>query len=93
MVIVAIVVVSVIIAMAAFLPLALFLRCRQVDAMRSRKLRESYDGAVADMNAGEQSWEWRFDAYQKGPSFNEMVWKVWRPVSSFYEDRQPSPKA
>ena len=86
--IVTIVVVSVVVVMAAFLPLGLFLRCRRVDAVRSQKLRESYAAAVVDMNAGEQSWEWRFDASQNAPTFNEMVWKLWRPVSSFYEDRR-----
>jgi hypothetical protein len=41
------------------------------------------------MNAGEPSWEWHFEADHAAPTFNEMVWKVWRPVSSFYEDRSP----
>ncbi|MDQ1364744.1 MAG: hypothetical protein QOK20_2619 [Acidimicrobiaceae bacterium] len=82
-------VVSVIVVMAALLPLCLFLRCRRVDAIRSQKLRESYAAAVVDMNAGEPSWEWHFEADHAAPTFNEMVWKVWRPVSSFYEDRSP----
>jgi hypothetical protein len=71
---------------AALLPLGLFLRCRRIDAVRTMKLHESYHAAAADLNAGEQSWEWRFDAYAKAPTFDEMVWKVWRPVASFYED-------
>ncbi len=89
--IVVVVLVSLVVGLAAFLPLALFWRCRQVDAARSQRLRDSYAQAAADMNAGEQSWEWRFDAYQKGPSFNQMVWQVWRPVSSFYQDTETDP--
>lgn len=83
--IVAIVVVCVIAVMAAFLPLGIFLRCRRIDAIRSQKLRESYDAAAADVNAGDASWEWRFNASQNAPTFDEMVWKLWRPVSSFYD--------
>jgi heme/copper-type cytochrome/quinol oxidase subunit 2 len=84
--IVAIVAVGVIVVVAALLPLAIFLRCRRIDALRNEKLRDSYAAAAADMKAGEQTWEWRFDANQNAPAFNEMVWKVWRPVSSFYKD-------
>ncbi|MDQ1394222.1 MAG: hypothetical protein QOF30_3199 [Acidimicrobiaceae bacterium] len=87
--IVALASVSVIVVVAALLPLGLFIRCRRVDAVRSQKLRESYAAAVADMNAGEPSWEWHFDAHQAAPTFDEMVWKVWRPVSSFYEPGSP----
>ncbi len=86
MVIVGILVIGVIGLFVALLPLVLFLRCRQIDAVRRLKLRESYEAAARDVNAGEQSWEWRFDAYDNVPTFDEMVWKVWRPVASFYED-------
>jgi len=85
MTIVVTVVVGVIVLAAAALPVVLFLRCRQVDALRSRMLRKSYQDAVADMQSG-QSWEWRFEAVRTGPTFTQMVWKVWRPVSSFYEE-------
>jgi hypothetical protein len=87
MVIVGILVIGVIVVLAALLPLGMFLRCRQIDAVRRQKLRESYDAATADVSAGQQSWEWRFDSYQNAPSFDEMVWKVWRPVESFYDGR------
>jgi hypothetical protein len=82
-------VVLVIVFAAAVLPAALFWRCRKVDAIRSQKLRRSYEDAKTDMDSG-LSWEWRFDAYQAGPSFTEMVWKMWRPVSSFYQDQRPA---
>lgn len=88
MVIVTMVVIGVIVVFAALLPLLVFWRCRQIDALRRLKLRESYEAAAADVSSGEQSWEWRFDAYDNVPPFDEMVWKVWRPVSSFYEDRR-----
>lgn len=87
MTVVAIVIVGVIVGAAALLPAVLFRRCRQVDAMRSQKLRESYEDAKTDIDSG-QSWEWRFDAYQNGPTFTEMVWKLWRPLSSFYKEQR-----
>lgn len=84
----ALLIVGVIVLLAALLPAGLFWRCRQVDAARSQRLRESYKDAMGDIDAG-QSWEWRFDASQPGPSFTEMVWKMWRPVSSFYPEERP----
>ena len=69
---------------AGLLPAYLFWRCRLVEAARSQRLKESYEQAVTDMNAG-LSWEWRFEDARTGPTFNQMVWKIWRPVSSFYE--------
>lgn len=84
MTVLAIALVGIVVVAAALLPAYLFWRCGQVDAVRSQKLKESYEQAVADMNAG-LSWEWRFEAARTGPTFNQMVWKVWRPVSSFYE--------
>jgi hypothetical protein len=83
--IVVIVIVGVIMVMATFLPLGIFLRCRRIDAVRSQKLRQSYEAAAADATAGESNWEWRFNGSQNAPTFDEMVWKLWRPVSSFYE--------
>jgi hypothetical protein len=83
--IVVIVIVVVIMVIATFLPLGIFLRCRRIDAVRSQKLRQSYEAAAADATAGESNWEWRFNGSQNAPTFDEMVWKLWRPVSSFYE--------
>ncbi len=73
---------------AALLPAALFWRCRKVDALRCQVLQDSYRLAADDMNAG-LAWEWRFEACRTGATFNEMVWKIWRPVSSFYEPSRP----
>lgn len=80
-------VIGIIVLVASAMPVALFRRCRKVDAVRSERLRQIYDQAASDMSGGE-SWEWRFDTYRTGPSFTEMVWKIWRPVSSFYGDQQ-----
>ncbi|MGH9125142.1 MAG: hypothetical protein ACRDZ8_10515 [Acidimicrobiales bacterium] len=75
---------TIVVVAAGLLPAVLFWRCRQVDDRRRRMLRTSYEQAVSDMNVG-LPWEWRFEAARTGPTFNEMVWKVWRPVSSFDE--------
>jgi heme/copper-type cytochrome/quinol oxidase subunit 2 len=85
---IAILVVAVlVVAAAGLLPAVLFVRCRQVEAIRSQKLHDSYEQALTDMDAG-RSWEWRFDANRNTATFNQMVWQVWRPVSSFYEEPQ-----
>jgi hypothetical protein len=31
-------------------------------------------------------WKWRLRRYEAGPSYNEMMWKLWRPVNSFVTD-------
>jgi hypothetical protein len=85
-VIIVVVLVGIVVVLAAVLPLTIFVRCRRIDAMRNQKLRDSYAAAISDVNAGDaQPWESHFDANENAPKFDEMVWKLWRPVSSFYE--------
>jgi hypothetical protein len=90
-VIIALVLVGVVVVLAAVLPLTIFVRCRRIDAIRNQKLRESYAAAISDVNSGAgQPWESHFDANENAPKFDEMVWKLWRPVSSFYEAGGPA---
>lgn len=36
--------------------------------------------------ANQRPWEWRYDVFEQ-VSFDDMVWKFWRPFESFYPDK------
>lgn len=43
-------------------------------------------GRLADEDiVNEREWRWRYDAFNK-ISYDEMVFKIWKPISSFYKD-------
>lgn len=39
-----------------------------------------------DVDRGYYDWHWRFEAFDS-IGYNEMVFKFWRPLESFYPDK------
>jgi hypothetical protein len=43
--------------------------------------------AAQDDLVRQRPWEWRYEAYEKGPSYNDMMRHFWRKLDSFYPDK------
>lgn len=56
--------------------LFLLLRNNAVYDERSRICDAIFDGSG--------NWEWRLHIFRAGPSYDEMLWKFWRPMNSFF---------
>ena len=40
---------------------------------------------ISERNGYSADWEWRYDEFEK-ISYNEMVFKFWKPLTSFYDE-------
>ncbi len=52
---------------------------------RVRLLDQIHDEARKDIQAG-RDWEWRHQIFEQ-VTYNQMVFKFWKPLSSFYPDK------
>lgn len=59
------------------------IRIVNVHMERQAILGGIHDRAKRCLRSGED-WEWLYDAYESGPSFDQMLFTVWRPVRSFF---------
>lgn len=60
------------------------LRNDRVHKERLRIIAAISAAAQADIEAGRfDSWEWRYDVFDNGPSHGRMVMEIWKPVSSY----------
>lgn len=69
-------------------------RVRRVYQERMRIIGIISQANTADIDAGRLGeWDWRYIAFNAGPTFNEMVYKFWKPVNSFFPHQwdQPAP--
>jgi len=60
----------------------MFLRNNAVYKYRIGLLDRISKAAEEDINMG-RDWRWRYDILHK-VTYQEMVWKFWKPISSFY---------
>lgn len=58
-------------------------RNRLVCDERLRAIQVLGDMGTKDIMRGRDP-SWRLETYKKGPSYSAMVWKIWRPIGSFY---------
>jgi hypothetical protein len=65
--------------------LVTLVRNSKVYAYRGELIDKMYDAADDDINRG-RSYKWRQEVYQS-VSYNEMVYKFWKPIDSFYPDK------
>ena len=69
-------------AMVLFSVSQLF-RNERVHRERTRILARIHLLSDGDIIAGRE-WRWRYEAFDSGPSYDEMFYKFWRPIASFY---------
>ena len=61
------------------------MRVRKVFEYRSKLLNRVHAAYHADLARGRE-WEWRYDMFES-VSNAEMIFKLWRPIDSFYPDK------
>lgn len=71
----------------AFLCLSLIMLIRndQVHEYQIKMLHEASKKAKEDIKAN-RDWRWRYEEFEK-VSYDEMVYKFWKPLNSFYKDK------
>jgi hypothetical protein len=65
--------------------ITIMIRNDYVLAFRHKLIKQISAAAKADIEAG-RDWEWRYEIYET-VSYDQMVYKFWKPLESFYQDR------
>lgn len=82
-------IVFVLIMWAAILSGCIFtlFRSNAVYNERIRVTHEIHRLGLQEINAGGNP-DWRWAAYEAGPSYHQMLYKFWIPVGSFFENAE-----